>query len=195
MDSTNVQDQRDQGAHAAPEMYESDLDEDVNLLRFPSSDLDEPQQDIETSTLSTKTQCGEPFSNKVDSTVQTNGYSKRGLNCLEKGDSFFVAMKLKLAMTNIFMLKKHFDTELSKLISSAVEAKFHRIPKLGNFLFLKGKILDVLVAQSFCARRYEGCIMSCYDLPSALLLDETVTWMNIESTKNKETDDYEGFLR
>ncbi|KAJ8044818.1 hypothetical protein HOLleu_07681 [Holothuria leucospilota] len=116
-------------------------------------------------------QCGASSSEAVSTEVQCDRQSEE--------ENQMVVMNLKLAHTNIFMLKKDFDEELSKQIGGDMKVAFQRSQHLGNYIFLQGSTADMTVAAAFCAERYNGEGVRRCSIPNGLYFENSVSYMTV----------------
>ncbi|KAJ8042078.1 hypothetical protein HOLleu_13058 [Holothuria leucospilota] len=100
----------------------------------------------------------------------------------ETGD--IITMKLKLAHANIYMLKKHFEGELSRQIGADLDVALYRSSELGNYLIVRGDTSDMAACITFCEKRYQGEVVKKSLLPDELYIEKGVSWMKVVAKSN-----------
>lgn len=115
--------------------------------------------------------CGPSTKKLVNTEVQCDHTSE------ETGD--IITMKLKLAHANIYMLKKHFEADLSRRIGGNLDVALYRSSELGNYLIVRGGTSDMAVCITFCEERYQGEVVKRSFLPDELYIEKGVSWMKV----------------
>ncbi|XP_071854485.1 uncharacterized protein [Apostichopus japonicus] len=105
-------------------------------------------------------------------------------------EELMVALNLKLIHTNVFMLKKHFDEDLSKQLVGDLNVAFYKSEKLGNYIFLQANSkMDLEVGTAFCAEKYHGKMVMRSQLPWELFLEKSVSSLKVFGKKIQNNGD------
>ncbi|PIK42977.1 hypothetical protein BSL78_20158 [Apostichopus japonicus] len=104
-------------------------------------------------------------------------------------EELMVALNLKLIHTNVFMLKKHFDEDLSKQLVGDLNVAFYKSEQSKLHLLKASSKMDLEVGTAFCAEKYHGKMVMRSQLPWKLLLEKSVSSLKVFGKKIQNNED------